>query len=110
VQVGLIGQARLPEVHLVVDHPGQQVLAGGVNDHVGGQVCKARADPFDETVLHQHVGGNVRPSLTRVAFRRRMLLGMGLGEWVMVGVPGNKGLGYWYRVLLWGTGILVRTE
>ena len=55
-EISLARQARLAEVHLVVDHAGDQVAPVGINDVrrlVGGD---ARPDLFDSIATHKYIG------------------------------------------------------
>jgi hypothetical protein len=51
-----MGQARLAEVHLVVDEPRQQELALQVDLAVDMRAGRDRADAFDESIAQQDVG------------------------------------------------------
>ena len=53
--VALVGEARLAEMHLVVDHAGQQVPAAGVDDAVGLLAGQPEADPLDAAVADEDV-------------------------------------------------------
>ena len=51
----LVGQARFPEMDLIIDHPGDEVTACGIDHHgIGG--ADVRGDAGDPLTLDQDVG------------------------------------------------------
>jgi hypothetical protein len=51
-----VGQAGFPEVDLIIDHPGDEVTARGIDHHgIGG--ADVRGDAGDPLTLDQDVGG-----------------------------------------------------
>ena len=55
-EVAFLRQARLAEVHLVIDHAGHQELAPGVDHLAAGRRRDARTDLNDTVAGDQHVG------------------------------------------------------
>ncbi|EMR02222.1 hypothetical protein ADICEAN_02617 [Cesiribacter andamanensis AMV16] len=50
-----MGKARLPKVHLVINHPGHQVLSAGIDYLIGGQVLQVFANAVNASVADQHI-------------------------------------------------------
>lgn len=55
-EAALVRRAGVAEVHLVVDHARQQVLAGGVEHGLAGEVGEAAGDGVDAPVADAQVG------------------------------------------------------
>lgn len=53
--VGFLGQAGLTEVHLVVDHAGEQPQAAGVDHFFAGARVKIAGDGFDAALFYAYV-------------------------------------------------------
>ena len=55
-EVGLVGEAGLAEVDLIVDQAGQQVLAAGLDGRIGETSGEVAGDGLDAAGLHVDVG------------------------------------------------------
>ena len=73
-EVGLVLQSRFAEVDLIVDHAGQQPLAGRIDDRLVGTRLEAVGDRFDATVAQAHVGDAAGPFIDQLGIADQPVL------------------------------------